>query len=82
MSVLESGSSRSINQDVLVGRPRVYPNSGFIDQLEVFERCNYQPSPTHEAYLLWKHQRDRDIDNLIEKTHVPAIIPDQIFMML
>ena len=82
MSVLKSGSSRSINQDGLVGRPRVCPNSGFIDQLEVFERCNYQPSPTHEAYLLWKHERDAQVNNLLDTIDVVAVVPDLFFVIL
>ena len=71
-----------IISNVSVGRPAISPNFGFVDQLEVFQQCNYQPSPTHEAYLLWKHERDAQVNNLLDTIDVVAVVPDLFFVIL
>jgi hypothetical protein len=53
-----------------------------VDQLEVFQQCHYQPSPTHEAYLLWKHERDAQVDNLLDTIDVVTVVPDLFFVIL
>jgi dual specificity phosphatase 12 len=33
------------------------PNAGFATQLEVFDDCDYDPSPSHREYKRWRVQR-------------------------
>lgn len=43
----------------------VHPNYGFIRQLQAFQECCYNPSPTNEAYLAWKRKSKRDVSNFL-----------------
>jgi hypothetical protein len=65
--------------DLPVGRPQVNPK--FMRQLEIFEKCNYQPSPTHEAYVLWKQKRDDELTALVRNIKVDTIVPEQFFLI-
>jgi len=42
-------------------RPCIHPNYGFIRQLQAFQECGYNPSPTNDAYLAWKRRSKRDV---------------------
>jgi len=49
----------------------VHPNYGFVRQLQAFQACGYNPSPTNGAYLAWKRRSKRDVScylNLLNDT--------------
>ncbi|KAF8520946.1 protein-tyrosine phosphatase-like protein, partial [Hysterangium stoloniferum] len=36
------------------------PNYGFLEQLEVWQACDFAPSVTHPAYTAWKRKHDEE----------------------
>lgn len=65
----------------MVGRPQVHPNYGFIKQLDVFEKCGYEPSSLHPQYRSWKRRHVQDVNNYLNHlVDTVAIIPDKLLM--
>ena len=63
------------------GRPRVWPNSGFVKQLDAFEACDYDPTPSAPAYIRWKDVRERDITDFMgSMVEMTSIISHQLFL--
>lgn len=66
---------------LVLDRPQVHPNYGFLKQLQAFAECGYAPSPTNPAYIAWKHRRKRDVTRFLNKlVDTVAIIPDKLFL--
>jgi dual specificity phosphatase 12 len=50
-------------------------------QLQVFAKCNYEPSSTNEAYREWKRKQEHDVTKFITKVlDTTPILPDQLFV--
>lgn len=47
----------------LVAREQVWPNPGFMEQLVLFELCDYMPSG-HGLYLKWRAQIQRHTERV------------------
>jgi len=43
----------------------IHPNYGFLRQLQAFQACGYDPSPTNDAYLAWKRGSQRDVNHFL-----------------
>ncbi|OLL22566.1 Tyrosine-protein phosphatase yvh1 [Neolecta irregularis DAH-3] len=39
-------------------RPQIHPNEGFMQQLEIYEKCHYHPRPENPIYRQWKFRND------------------------
>jgi len=62
-------------------RPQVHPNYGFIKQLDVFEKCGYEPSSSHPQYRSWKRRHVQDVNNYLNHiVDTVAIIPNKLLM--
>lgn len=65
----------------MAGRPQAHPNYGFIKQLDIFENCGYEPSPSHPQYRSWKRRHIQDINIYLNHlADTVAIIPDKLLM--
>ena len=65
----------------MAGRPQANPNYGFIKQLDIFEKCGYEPSPSHSLYRSWKRRHVQDINSYLSHLiDTVAIIPDKLLM--
>ncbi|KAF8806013.1 phosphatases II [Phlegmacium glaucopus] len=62
-------------------RPQAHPNYGFIKQLDIFEKCGYEPSSSHPQYRSWKRRHVQDVNNYLNHlVDTVAIIPDKLLM--
>ncbi|KIK00530.1 hypothetical protein K443DRAFT_679103 [Laccaria amethystina LaAM-08-1] len=62
-------------------RPQVHPNYGFIKQLDVFAKCNYDPNPTNSAYRSWQRRREQDVTCFLNHmADTVSIIPDKLLL--
>ena len=65
----------------MAGRPQAQPNYGFTKQLDVFEKCGYEPSLSHPQYRSWKRRHVQDVnDYLNHLVDTVAIVPDKLLM--
>ena len=81
-SINSSLSNRDIDYYYyLAGRPQAQPNYGFIKQLDVFEKCGYEPSLSHPQYRSWKRRHAQDVNNYLNHlVDTVAIVPDKLLM--
>ncbi|KII94940.1 hypothetical protein PLICRDRAFT_96332 [Plicaturopsis crispa FD-325 SS-3] len=40
-------------------REQIWPNPGFVEQLVLFQLCQYNPTPSNGIYWNWRHQIER-----------------------
>ena len=65
----------------MAGRPQAQPNYGFIKQLDVFEKCGFEPSLSHPQYRSWKRRHVQDVNNYFSHlVDTVAIVPDKLLM--
>jgi hypothetical protein len=65
----------------MAGRPQAQPNYGFIKQLDIFEKCGYEPSLSHPQYRSWKRRHVQDVNNYFSHlVDTVAIVPDKLLM--
>ena len=65
----------------MAGRPQAQPNYGFIKQLDVFEKCGYEPSSSHPQYRSWKRRHVQDVNNYLNHlVDTVAIVPEKLLM--
>lgn len=63
------------------GRPQAQPNYGFTKQLDIFEKCGYEPSLSHPQYRSWKRRHVQDVNNYLNHlVDTVAIVPDKLLM--
>ncbi|KAH8822736.1 protein-tyrosine phosphatase-like protein [Flagelloscypha sp. PMI_526] len=79
MKTRELGLSEAI-RFVKDCRPVIRPNDGFLRQLEVFEACACDPTPSHPAYISWKDTHDKAIREYKTKVvNIVPILPGQLY---
>jgi len=62
-------------------RPQAQPNYGFTKQLDIFEKCGYDPSLSHPQYRSWKRRHVQDVNNYLNHLiDTVAIVPDKLLM--
>jgi len=62
-------------------RPQAQPNYGFTKQLDIFEKCGYEPSLSHPQYRSWKRRHVQDVNNYFNHlVDTVAIVPDKLLM--
>jgi len=62
-------------------RPQAQPNYGFTKQLDIFEKCGYEPSLSHPQYRSWKRRHVQDVNNYLNHlVDTVAIVPDKLLM--
>lgn len=65
----------------MAGRPQTQPNYGFTKQLDIFEKCGYEPSLSHPQYRSWKRRHVQDVNNYLNHlVDTVAIVPDKLLM--
>jgi len=42
-------------------RDQIWVNAGFMEQLVIYELCEYAPSPTNGIYINWRTTVDRNL---------------------
>ncbi len=64
---------------IIVARPQIQPNYGFIKELHVFEACNYELSPTNATYRAWKRRHRQDVTTFLNSlSDTTCIIPEKL----
>lgn len=62
-------------------RPQAHPNYGFIKQLDVFWKCNFEPSFSHPAYRSWKRRNKQDVTHYLNHAaDTVSIIEDKLLL--
>ncbi|KJA17715.1 hypothetical protein HYPSUDRAFT_1004786 [Hypholoma sublateritium FD-334 SS-4] len=62
-------------------RPQVHLNYGFIKQLDVFAKCEFQPSVSHPVYISWKRRHIQDATRYLNyMADTVSIIPDKLLL--
>ena len=70
-----------MQRPVNIARPQVHLNYGFIKQLDVFAKCEYQPSVSHPAYLTWKRRHVQDATRYLNyMADTVSIITDKLLL--
>jgi dual specificity phosphatase 12 len=65
----------------MAGRPQAQPNYGFTKQLDIFEKCGYEPLLSHPQYRSWKRRHVQDVNNYLNHlVDTVAIVPDKLLM--
>jgi dual specificity phosphatase 12 len=63
------------------GRPQAQPNYGFTKQLDIFEKCGYEPLISHPHYRSWKRRHVQDVNNYFNHLiDTVAIVPDKLLL--
>lgn len=62
-------------------RPQAQPNYGFTKQLDIFEKCGYEPLISHPHYRSWKRRHVQDVNNYFNHLiDTVAIVPDKLLL--
>jgi hypothetical protein len=63
------------------GRPDVYPNYGFLSQLEDFALCAYEPSLSNPVYISWKRTQKQNINSFLGcLDDTVTVLPDHLLV--
>ncbi|KAJ7224147.1 phosphatases II [Mycena pura] len=64
-------------------RPQIHPNAGFMEQLDIFAKCNYDTSDTNPVYASWLAEQALLLDMSFSrprKLTLSTIIPEKLFV--
>ena len=62
-------------------RPQAHPNYGFVKQLDVFRKCDFQPDVAHPAYRSWKRRYQQDVTYYLNHAaDTVSIIEDKLLL--
>ncbi|KAF9477830.1 phosphatases II [Pholiota conissans] len=68
-------------QQLKAARPQVHPNYGFIKQLEVFAKCNFEPFPAHPQYRSWMRRHRQDVTQYLNHmADIVDIVPEKLYL--
>ncbi|GJJ10627.1 hypothetical protein Clacol_004854 [Clathrus columnatus] len=62
-------------------RPVARPNFGFIEQLDIWQACNYNPTVTHPVYAAWKRKHDDEHGLLLSNASEPIRLADKLYIV-